>query len=511
MNTSLKKHEVPIKETICSDYSRTKAECDLIVPDAKPDVSKILQVCGKAVITQKSVQQDKAYVQGVIHLTILYLPEGCGIKSIFTKLDFSTVIDAKGADSSGHIWAEANLEEIDYSIVNSRKINIKCAVGIDTKISRKCTASIPVGLEEDCCLRAKYAPVKLSSSSPEEEQFFRFRERVEISSGKPSICEVLKIDAKPGFVDIKCHEGNVNISGDLDLHVIYTAEDGAICTLEETLPFNETLEGISLPEGNVEGTLCVCDIVFDVGETMGDDGRILNIDLLICATLKTSDTIEIEAISDAFSEEAPVCLSKNSYEIECLMDKSVTQIAHKETVSIPDYLPPIHRICDCSGEARVTGISLEDGKVNIEGEILSNIIYESTSEDTPISGMSHISSFSQSILMPGAKEDSICEAKIELDSIGYNINSERSIELRFIPALTTMILANKRLETIDEICEDKDCEPISFSPAVIYYADEGESVWDIAKHFLVSPETILSNNHIEGEVLHKGQRICIFK
>ncbi|MBR2916717.1 MAG: DUF3794 domain-containing protein [Clostridia bacterium] len=511
MNVSLKKREVPIKETVCSDYSRTKAECDLIVPDAKPDVAKILQVSGRAVITQKSVQQDKAYIQGVIRLTVVYIPEGGGIKSIFTCLDFSNVIDAKGADSSGHIWAEADLEEIDYSIVNSRKINIKCAVGIDAKISRKCNVSIPVGFEDDCPLCAKYSAVKIASSSPEEEQCFRFRESIEVPSGKPDICEILKINARPSFVDVKCHEDSVSLSGDIDLCAIYTSSDGEICTMEESLPFNETLEGISLPLGSVEESLTVNDIVFDTPEGVDGGCRILNIDILICATFKSSETIEIDTISDAFSENSPVSLSKNAYEVECLVDKSVTQIAHKETVTVPDYLPEIHRICDCSGEARVTGISLEDGKVNINGEILSNIIYESTSEETPVSGMSHISSFSQTILMPSAKENSICEAKIELDSISYNINSDRSLELRFIPSLTTMILMNQKIETIEEITEDKDAKDFSIAPAVIYYADDGETVWDVAKHFLVSPEVILSANNIDGEILHKGQRICIFK
>ncbi len=511
MNLSLKKREIPLKEMVCSKYSQTKAECDLIVPDTKPDVSRILQVCGRAVITQKSSQADKAYVQGIIHLTVIYIPESGGIKSIFTNLDFSNIIEVKGAEPNSHIWAEADLEEIDYCIVNSRKINIKCTVGIDAKISRKCTINIPVGFDEGNDALAKYNPLKLSCSSPEEEQSFRFRETIEVPSGKPDICEILKINACCSFVDIKYDDGKINTGGDIDLSVIYTSDDGTICSMEETLPFSETLEGLSLPEGNIEGFFTVCDIAFDTPEAPDGSRRILNIDLLICATFKVNETIEMAAISDAFSTKIPVRLSKNKYEIESLIDKSITQVAHKETVSIPDYLPEIHRICDCSGEARVTGISIEDGTINIDGEILSNIIYESPSEETPISGLSHISSFSQRVDMPFVTESSICEAKVDLDNISYNINSDRSLELRFIVLLTVSILSNENVEIIDEITEDKDAQALSFAPFVIYYADEGETVWDIAKHYLVAPEAIISNNQIDGEILHKGQKIFIFK
>ena len=137
MNFSLMKKEIALKEIICTNYGQTKAECDLIVPDTKPDVAKILQVCAKPVITRKTPQSDKVYIQGIVNLTVIYIPENGGIKSIFSKLDFSYMADCDGVDPSSHIFAEAELEEIDYQTLNSRKINIKCCIGVDIKASRK--------------------------------------------------------------------------------------------------------------------------------------------------------------------------------------------------------------------------------------------------------------------------------------------------------------------------------------------------------------------------------------
>ena len=81
------------------------------------------------------------------------------------------------------------------------------------------------------------------------------------------------------------------------------------------------------------------------------------------------------------------------------------------------------------------------------------MIYQGDEGDGHISGMSHISSFSQTVDMPDAKETSICEAKIELDNAGYNINSDRSIELRFIAILTVLMLESKTVEIIDKIVD----------------------------------------------------------
>lgn len=511
MSVNLKKKGISLKEIICSKYGQTKARSDLIVPDTKPDISKVLQICGKAVITQKTSQQDKAYVQGIVRLTIIYVPEGGGIKSIFTDLDFSHIIEAKGALPTSHIWAEAAVESTDCSIVNSRKLSLKCDVGIDAKICRTSAAHLPTGFDDDCLIQAKYKDYKISCSSAEEEQDFRFRERVEIPSGKPDICEIIKTDARCKPSDLRYSDGRINTAGDIELSVLYTDSEGLICSMEETLPFSETIEGMTLPEGECDASYFVKEINFDIEDTPEGARRFINIDILICGTFRTAENVEISAISDAFGTEKPIKLSKSTYEIESITDKSITQLAHKETVAVPDYLPEIYKICDCCGEARVTGISIEKGRINIDGEVASDIIYMSANEDCPVSGLSHISSFSQSIDMPYADNDSICEAKVELDHIGYNINSDRSIELRFIIILTVTILKSDTVEIIDDIEIDEECEKKKLPPAIIYFPEDGETVWDIAKRYMATPESIISSNSLESEELHKGQKICIFR
>ena len=511
MNINLKKRDVTLKEIICSKYEQTKAECDLIVPDSKPDISKILQVCGKAVVTQKIPQQDKVYIQGVIHLTVIYIPEGGGIKSIFTNLDFSCSAEAQGTDSTSHIFAESELFEVDHSTLNSRKINIKCLVGIDIKTSRKTIASLPTDFSEECKVQAKYKDYKISCISPEEEQCFRFRERVEVPSGKPDICEMIKISASCSVEDLKYDNGKVSVSGDILLCALYADEACNLICMEETLPFSETLEGIALPEGEIEGSFLVSDIVFDLPEEPDGSRRAVNIDLLICSALKSIENVEVKGISDAYGLIYPVKIVSSTYETESVTDKAITQIAHKESVSVPDYLPEIFRVLDCSGETRVTGISIDQGRITVDGEILSNIIYMSDGDNAPMSGLSHISSFSQTIDTPYADKNSICEAKVELDHIGYNINSDREIELRFIVVLSVSTLKADTIEIIEEISEDTDGVRPLISPATIYFADEGETVWDIAKKYLVTPESIISENNLEGDTLKKGQKICIFR
>ena len=67
------------------------------------------------------------------------------------------------------------------------------------------------------------------------------------------------------------------------------------------------------------------------------------------------------------------------------------------------------------------------------------------------------------------------------------------------------------MEIIEEITPDFDVTTDPCPPVVIYFADEGEKVWDIAKRYSVTPDSIMLTNKLDSESLKKGQKICIFK
>ena len=67
------------------------------------------------------------------------------------------------------------------------------------------------------------------------------------------------------------------------------------------------------------------------------------------------------------------------------------------------------------------------------------------------------------------------------------------------------------MEIIEEISPDEDAEIKTCPPAIIYFADEGETVWDVAKRYFIAPDKIMTANNLDGENLKKGQKLCIFK
>lgn len=102
MGLELSKELIKINELVGEDFSQTLVEGDIIVPDVKPDIARILQVDGIATITDKQVQQDRVVVNGVVNFKILYVPDDASetIKSICTNSNFSNTIEINSTDSN---------------------------------------------------------------------------------------------------------------------------------------------------------------------------------------------------------------------------------------------------------------------------------------------------------------------------------------------------------------------------------------------------------------------------
>lgn len=505
MPIKLHKETVKVSEILCSEYSKQTVENDIIVPDINPDVLKILRVSAKAFITQKSIQQDRAYVQGVIRLNLLYLPEDdlCGkIKSINTSLDFSHFIETPGAKPGMLLCAEAECENVTSDLINSRKLNVSCTVGINIKITSQSEIEVSTGTEDDDSIEMKLRGLKILNSAVDCDREILISEKLDIPSGKPPLCEILKIEADPTSCEIKPLDGKAAVRGELKIPLLYSCEtdggeDTSIEFLEFTLPFTDVVEASGLKEGmDIETDCAAKNINYRIEPGEGGDATCINVEITLCITIKAGEMFEIFALEDIFGTKSNLIPKKNAYTIERFLDNGYIQIPQKELLEVPDYLPGIKRVCDISATPTVTDISVSDGTIIVKGTINTNMLYITHSSDLPVAGTDSDYEFSHSFNMPCICENAVCEAKVVCDHLSYTLSGERVVELRLITALSVKCMSADKTELVDSI-EESD-EPLDALPEVIlYFVQPGDTLWNIAKHFRTSPEKIASDNGIE--------------
>ncbi|MEG1442189.1 MAG: DUF3794 domain-containing protein, partial [Oscillospiraceae bacterium] len=283
MSINLNIEQLNIGEVVSIKYGQTMTEADIIVPDIKPDILKILDISGDVCIKQHVMQNDRAYVQGVVKINILYVPDGDvvgKIKSLSTSQEFNHSIDIVGATPDMQIFAEAEGESYDFSLINSRKINVRAVVGIGVKVTKAQEVKIATGADEDKNIQIKTEKIMISSSTDGKTEQIIIREQTELPSGKPSIGEILKMRATGVSTEVQMIDGKAIAKGQVKLAILYCAEDEteSIQYLENVLPFSEVFDvpgAVEDMEGEVEYS--IADVYSEIREDSDGEPRCVGV------------------------------------------------------------------------------------------------------------------------------------------------------------------------------------------------------------------------------------------
>ena len=512
---NLLKEEIPIGEVICQKCSQTRVESDIIVPDIKPDIKKILDVSGNVCITQKQVQQDKVFVQGNVFMNVLYIPDGeviGKIKNLTVSKEFNHTIDCRGAMPDMQLTTEVEIVNMDYTPVNSRKLNLRCTLNIGVKVTKASTMLFSTNVEGNESIALKKDRMRIISGTDTSECKIILREQLELPSGKPTIGEILKITAIPSSTELCMMENKAVAKGQVRICVLYNADDevNSIQFMEYNLPFTEIIDAIGVTEdmdGEIEYSLN--DIYHEIREDSDGESRAIGVELVIGAGLKGNRVTDIDSITDAYSLKFPLLLNTKSYKIEQLLENSSAEISQKDTARLPAMMPDIARVCDVNSKASIDNISVNDGEINVYGKIVTNILYLSENEETPISSFEHVSDFTHTFVLPGVDDKTICDARTYMNNVSYTLNGDGSLDLRFIVGLSVKSLITCEVTLVEGMDKNESDDFVPNPCMAIYFVQKGDSLWKIAKHYHTTVESIKALNELECDTIYPGQQIKI--
>lgn len=95
------------------------------------------------------------------------------------------------------------------------------------------------------------------------------------------------------------------------------------------------------------------------------------------------------------------------------------------------------------------------------------------------------------------------EPNVQITDVSFNINGDFSVELRVNISLTGCIYKLKTVSVIEDVLLDseKPKEKNSEYALKMYYAEENEEIFAVAKRYNTKPEAIMEENELEEEVL----------
>ena len=519
MSLELSKQQIKINQLVGEEFSQTLVAEDIIVPDVKPDISRVLQVDGIVTITDKQVQQEKIIVSGVVNFNILYAPEQAeeSIKSIHANCDFTNTIEMKSADNSMNAQIESDVEHIEFEMLNERKLNVKAVVSMNCKVLSKPTLNLVTDISGEQDIEVLRKNVKAYNIVAEKDATFIIKEDLEIPAGKPSIKDLLKLDAKITSKDMKVINNKVIVKGEMSICCVYIADmdNNSIQFMEHEIPFTEIvdLEGVT-EQMHCELEYTLENVYYQLKEDGDGDIRVLNIESTLKVNTRASEQVSIDVVIDAYSPDAYIKTQNNICAIDEILQDSKDQSTIKEVITMPIDIPDVIQIYNIITKPYITESVVENEKIKVEGIIDTYILYLANNEENPVYSYKQEVPFEYWVDAPGVTSDMACDIKVEIEHFSYSMNAASEIEIRYILSVASKVIKTSQVELITQAdVEAGQINDVGVKPSiVIYFVQRNDTLWDIAKRYSTTIQEIISINEIsENADLTQGHQLIIPK
>lgn len=499
------KETVNIGECICGGKTQVMSEGDVFVPDIKPDMLKILQVDAVSYITDTDLSDGRLNLSGQIRVTVLYVPdcENEKLRSMNAVFDFSQTVENSRIESGMASAAVSNVDRLEFSAVNSRKLRIKAIVGIDYEVADIGEAELAGGLEDENT-EVITKTLNLTEISDMCRRDFFVREKTEVPSGQSSVNEILKTDVKICDTEYKAVTGKIVAKGTACICVLYTDDDCNIEFTEAEIPFTEVFDCESVDEDSVcDIDYCIGEVTSAVAEDSDGDRRIIETEAAVGVNIKVSHSREVEILSDCYAPYMKTDISRRNMTFTETAERPFSQITLREIIDFPEDVPEAAGVYNVMARPEVERAEVGGGKLVCEGKVEIYVLYLSGSAENPIYSLKKEIPFSNAAEC-GAEGEA--RVKAEVKHIGYNLNAAGELELRCILAINAEITKKYEEGIIDGVAVgDADRK----RGIVIYFVREGDTLWETAKRYAVPQNDLIKFNKLEDDVLRGGMRLFI--
>lgn len=507
MEINLTKEPVASLFEVLNTVSEQPVDIDFTLPDYCPDIEKILRCRITPKIYNRNISGGQLQIEGNSIISILYVDSEKGaVRACEQSIPFSASFRLKDTPEDCVVETNVKCEYVNCRALSRRKLTVHGAFSLYVKVLSKGSIELftPENTEN---IEFKKADVEISVLTALSGEQFAVSDEIQIN-GKPPVSAIIDSDVKPNIIDYKVIPDKLMLNGELNVKMLYIsdAETGKPERIDYIIPFSQVIDCAGL---NEDSTVCVKLTVLSYDLVLKNDilsdSPIINLDSRIGATVIGYSSTGKTVATDAYSTEYYAVPDLTRVVIPLSTKRISDTIMHKDALEFDNYkISEIlyFNVFECP---LTTGLS--DNTLVINSKLNFNIL-ALDSENEPIY-LEQTLDVCKEIELPEDYNNVLC-SDFSIESVSYRLGDEYKIEIRCELKYSMVLQYNKCINIVSAVNTDED-KPVSKNkPALtLYYADEGESIWEIAKTYNTKQSLIISENAQVQEILDEPAMLLI--
>jgi len=482
--------------------SENLVEGRLTVPSEKADIGRVLLVDGK-VHANAEPGDGKVFVEGTVKFFVVYIgPEG-NIDSFESSSPFRHTENVENAGAGMNVYAKGNVKEIEYNVEDGRTLYIKGVVYISLNGNVAVTREAVTALDSPDA-QVKTRRMKIASIKGFRQDATALREDIRIPQNMPRAQKVLYSDAYPVIKSVRNEDMKIIAEGDVKLMILYLSEDAnaPLQYFHETVPFGSMIAFDNASPG--DAVLSDADLYGLEIEMAEGEGDILRMSANINVMLSVVSQGEFETLSDAYSLKNRLNIRRADCSYVSPVFTGAAKAIARAAITIPEDQSGISRIiCVKASPVILTATPYTD-RAYLEGLMMFTVCYSSPEG---MRGFSGETPFETEVQMEGLMPSHSIEASAEVEYCSYE-SAGRDLNVKFMMDVAIKAFETNGFSIVSDVEDTGEAVPRK-KGITIYFSDGGEDVWDIAKRYSTTLDTVRSFNPDLGDSMEQGQKILI--
>ncbi len=471
---------------------------ETIVPDANPDIQRLIDTQGKALLKSKAASDGRAALTGTARLTVLYVPEGgTGPARMEVSVPFTMTAEEKKLKPGCPVCALIRVTAADTRMMNPRKIVVRVELaawirGYAASGVTLCTGAAADGMEVEQ-LRQTHT---LCCTAAVQEKQIDLDDELTMPAGRPAAEELLH-----GRVELLCREtrligSKMVLKGEAALRLLYRPVGGGVDCAEFALPFSTVAEvsGVG-EEGRCDSQAALTGMEY----ALGADGRTVSVSLSILAQTVVREERQVELLADLYGVDAQVQAERTPYVYQSLCTEDTSRQTVQQVVESGLQIKTVADAYCCVGALRQ---SREGQQTRVAVELL--LTARCFSEDGACSAASRRLEAGCALDIP---PDCACQCGCRCGDViatpttsGVEVRLPVDFPFQSMKEFQTMVVRDVSVEQ----------QELQERPSIVLRAvGAQESLWDVAKQYGAAIQDIRQVNELgEGQPVD-GQMLLI--
>ncbi len=479
-------------------------DVDLSLPDYCPDIEKILSCTLIPEVNMTNVSGDRLNIEGSSCVRVVYLDSDRTIRVYEYRAPFSESLPMKGESPDCVVYVDAKPEYLNCRALSPRKLSLHGAFSLGVRIAVRDELAY-YAYDDGDELQTKSEPLTVSTLCGLSSESFSVQEDISVS-GKSDIHTVISHRLSARITDMKAIQNKIMLNAELKLDLMYLSgiEDPALECMSYSLPISRVVDCEGVDENAViDGELSVMSSDVHLSDDALDGSSVLSLDARLCFNTLCYAGCEIEVLSDVFSTEKEAQVQTEPFSCNSdILCRSFTD-TEKATIGLDEE---IGKILDVHCEKLTASYTAADDGVMISAKMTVGVYYENQENETR-----YVERDAEFGFRPDTEgHTEILRLRAAADSLSFRLKDNRQLELRAEMCYRVTMCRRLSCAAVTGVSADDDApEKKHDGTLILYYADDGDRVWDIAKHFCSRPADIIAENDLEGETIGAGMMLMI--